>query len=91
MRLVNGEAIAFEESYRLCGQCHGPKLRDWRLGLHGKRTGHWRGEKEYRTCVECHNPHSPPFAALEPEPPPLPPRIVTSAAHPPEGASREER
>jgi len=26
------------ESYRLCGQCHGTQYRDWRSGIHGKRT-----------------------------------------------------
>jgi hypothetical protein len=91
LHLADGRLLPFEESWKLCTQCHGKKLPDWRAGVHGKRTGHWLGEKEYRTCVECHNPHSPPFASLEPEPAPLPPRPVTSSVHAPEEASREER
>ena len=35
LRLVSGEKIGFEESFRLCGQCHGDKYRDWRSGIHG--------------------------------------------------------
>jgi hypothetical protein len=54
----------------LCTQCHAKKLPDWRAGVHGKRTGHWRGTKEYRTCVVCHEPHAPAFARLVPKPPP---------------------
>ena len=30
LRLASGALVPFEESYRLCGQCHGDKLRDWR-------------------------------------------------------------
>ncbi len=35
IHLSNGERIPFGESYRLCGQCHYDKYRDWRLGIHG--------------------------------------------------------
>jgi len=73
LHLADATLVPFEESWRLCTQCHGKKLADWRAGVHGKRTGHWWGPKEYRTCVVCHNPHSPPFEALEPKPPPVPP------------------
>jgi len=64
LRLANGTTLPFEESYLLCGQCHGPKLRDWRDGLHGKRTGKWTGPQKYELCVHCHNPHSPRFAPM---------------------------
>ena len=37
--------MSFAESYVLCGQCHGEKLRDWRAGVHGRRTGQWNGHK----------------------------------------------
>jgi hypothetical protein len=70
LRLVSGEVISFSESYRLCGQCHGDKYRDWREGLHGKRTGYWNGDKQYLLCVHCHNPHDPRFKPLQPMPPP---------------------
>jgi len=70
LRLANGQLITFEESYYLCGQCHGTIFRDWKAGLHGKRTGEWNGKKMYRLCVHCHNPHHPKFAPLTPMPPP---------------------
>ncbi len=73
LRLASGLNISFDDSYKLCGQCHGPKLRDWRLGIHGKRTGEWNGKKQYLLCVYCHDPHSPKFKALEPKPRPLRP------------------
>jgi hypothetical protein len=70
LRLVSGELVDFTESYRLCGQCHGDKYRDWKVGVHGKRTGDWNGDKQYLLCVHCHNPHDPKFKALKPLPPP---------------------
>lgn len=73
LHLAGGEKVPFEESYRLCGQCHGEKYRDWRAGVHGRRTGRWDGEKSYLLCVHCHNSHAPRFAPLRPEPPPQPP------------------
>ena len=71
LKLASGKLLDFKESYKLCGQCHGEKLRDWRVGVHGKRTGYWNGKKEYLLCVHCHNPHSPRFEELTPEPPPV--------------------
>jgi len=73
LHLASGELIDFAESYKLCGQCHGSKLRDWKTGIHGKRTGSWSGEKEYLLCVHCHNAHSPKFKPLKPKPPPVRP------------------
>ncbi len=71
LRLASGKLLDFKESYKLCGQCHGEKYRDWKVGVHGKRTGFWNGKKEYLLCVSCHNPHSPKFQELTPEPPPV--------------------
>jgi hypothetical protein len=73
LHLASGEAVSFEESYRVCGQCHGEKYRDWRAGVHGRRIGQWNGAKEYLLCVHCHSPHQPRFKALAPKPAPLPP------------------
>src|SRR5512143_875623 len=73
LHLASGERVPFEESYRLCGQCHGEKLRDWKAGVHGRRTGEWNGRKRYLLCANCHNPHSPHFKALAPKPAPIPP------------------
>ncbi|MGA3019461.1 MAG: hypothetical protein ABSF62_20230 [Bryobacteraceae bacterium] len=73
LHLASGERVPFEESYRVCGQCHGEKLRDWRAGVHGRRTGNWNGAKGYLLCAHCHNPHQPRFHALAPKPAPQPP------------------
>jgi hypothetical protein len=73
LHLASGEPVPFEESYRLCGQCHGEKLRDWRAGVHGRRTGDWNGHKTYLLCAHCHNPHQPRFRAIAPKPAPKPP------------------
>jgi hypothetical protein len=73
LRLANGQVISFETSYNLCGQCHGTIFRDWKAGVHGKRTGYWNGKKQYRLCVHCHNPHSPRYKPIEPLPPPIRP------------------
>ena len=73
LHLASGEPVPFEESYRLCGQCHGEKYRDWRAGVHGRRVGFWNGAKSYLLCVHCHNPHQPRFKKLAPKPVPLRP------------------
>jgi hypothetical protein len=65
LRLASGATVPFTESYRLCGQCHGDKYRDWRAGIHGRRVGHWDGAKTYLLCVSCHNPHSPGFKGVK--------------------------
>lgn len=78
LRLASGVTVPFTESYRLCGQCHGTQYRDWRAGVHGKRTGYWNGPKRYLLCVHCHNPHSPHFASLQPLPPPVRPQFLQS-------------
>ena len=73
LHLASGELVPFEESYRLCGQCHGEKYRDWRAGVHGRRSGDWNGHKTYLLCAHCHNPHQPRFAPMAPMPAPIPP------------------
>jgi hypothetical protein len=76
LHLSNGATIAFAESFKLCGQCHGTQYRDWKVGLHGKRTGEWNGRREYRLCVDCHWPHEPRFAPMKPGPRPARPEEV---------------
>ena len=76
LRLANGRLIRFEESYYLCGQCHGTVFRDWKAGLHGKRTGMWNGDKQYLLCVHCHWPHAPKFKSLKPMPSPVRPTDI---------------
>jgi hypothetical protein len=76
LRLANGTLVGFDESYRLCGQCHGTIYRDWREGIHGRRRGFWNGAKSYLLCAHCHDPHAPKFAALKPLPPPVRPQFL---------------
>lgn len=80
LRLASGELIDFDESYRLCGQCHGTIFRDWREGIHGRREGYWNGAKSYLLCAHCHNPHAPRFQAITPLPPPVRPQFLRVAA-----------
>jgi hypothetical protein len=80
LRLVNGTLIGFDESYRLCGQCHGTIYRDWREGIHGRREGYWNGAKSYLLCAHCHNPHAPRFQAMAPLPPPVRPQFLQTEA-----------
>jgi len=74
---LNGELLTFNQSQFLCGECHGPILRDWDLGIHGKTVGYWdpaQGDQEQTVrllCVECHLPHRPAFPALLPMPAPV--------------------
>ncbi len=76
LHLASGAPVDFTASYQLCGQCHGDKFRDWRGGIHGKRTGSWNGAKQYLLCVHCHDPHSPRFKPMKPMPPPLRPEAI---------------
>ena len=64
LMLLNGEVIPFDESYRLCGQCHGSVYKDWKLGIHGRRVGQWDGKKLYMLCAHCHDPHNPKFRKI---------------------------
>jgi len=73
LTLFNGQVISFEESYKVCGQCHGSIYRDWKLGIHGRRVGEWNGKKLYLLCAHCHNPHDPKFRKIPGMPPPRPP------------------
>lgn len=58
----------------LCGQCHGPQLRDYRRAAHGGATGYWdlsRGPRTRNLCITCHDPHTPAYVGGLPV---LPPR-----------------
>lgn len=39
LRSFRGTPIDFNESYKLCGQCHFERQLDWYFGGHGKRVG----------------------------------------------------
>jgi hypothetical protein len=77
LHLADGTRIEFADSSQLCLQCHGQRRQDWLTGVHGKRVGHWWGEREVWTCVSCHSPHAPRFQPIEPLPPPKPPQQIT--------------
>jgi len=71
----DGRKLKLTDSTLLCGNCHGPTLRDWEAGIHGRTSGHWdraRGPIERQDCVSCHNPHSPAFPEIKPAPGPHP-------------------
>ncbi|XOF33236.1 MAG: hypothetical protein ACL93V_14700 [Candidatus Electrothrix sp. YB6] len=84
-----GNEVSFNESYKVCGSCHGATYSEWRMGLHGKRTGEWKvgGKKRWWACTECHNPHTVQehrFNPIQPEPPPALPRGMSKGDY--EGA-----
>jgi len=71
LRLLDGRQIPFDQAYRVCGQCHGDKLRDFNVGIHGLETGYWEGGAILRrSCPACHDPHSPTRPLFEALPPP---------------------
>lgn len=43
---LRGEAIGYDQSYELCGQCHFQRQKDWYFGGHGKRAGAWENPRE---------------------------------------------
>jgi len=92
LHLANGSLVSFDETWKLCTQCHAHKLAGWRAGVHGKRTGHWWGEKEYRSCIECHNPHNikPAFKPVDPKPRPLMPTEITVKGNAPQEVPHNE-
>lgn len=65
--------INFNESQLLCQKCHGPKYRDWQIGVHGRPMGYWdinKGTSYKPSCVSCHDPHFPKFKPIKPAPAP---------------------
>jgi len=86
----DGRQLTFADSTKLCGSCHGPTLRDWEAGAHGRISGFWdrsKGPIERKDCVNCHNPHSPRFPSRPPAPGPHPLREIAATASP---QSRQE-
>lgn len=82
LRLLDGTRISFDESYRVCGQCHAEKFRDWNLNIHGKQIGSWRSDKVRTSCVVCHPAHDPRFPQMKADaPPPRPAFGVSKEGH----------
>jgi hypothetical protein len=59
--LKSGERATFDESYRLCAQCHFQQVDAWAAGGHGKRLDGWQGRRVVMGCADCHDPHTPGF------------------------------
>ncbi|MBK1791812.1 hypothetical protein [Persicirhabdus sediminis] len=73
LRRSDGQVIAFQNVMELCGQCHGPRMRDYKSGLHGGMVGHWdlqRGGRKRNNCIDCHDPHAPAYPQVMPVFPP---------------------
>jgi cytochrome c553 len=90
LRLADATTLPMSEAVKLCGQCHGPQLRDYRHGSHGGARGYWdttRGPRIRNTCTDCHGPHAPAYPTVMPAPgprdrEPLADPVHAQAAHP---------
>jgi len=82
LQVRDGREVKFDNIPALCGSCHGPNLRDWEAGAHGRTSGYWNrslGAMDRLSCANCHNPHSPRIPTREPAPAPHPLRAVAAA------------
>lgn len=70
LQTLTGAKVDFNDAWKVCGQCHSARQRDWYYGAHGKRVDNWNAEAERYNCTECHNPHRPPFRQQAPKPKP---------------------
>jgi hypothetical protein len=89
LRLADGETLAMGDVVQLCGQCHGPKYRDFMKGSHGGGRGYWdrtKGPWIRNSCVACHRAHAPAYPMVMPAPPPndrfLPIRVESAEESP---------
>ena len=48
---LRGRRVSYDESYKVCGQCHFQRL-DWYFGGHGKRQGAWENQREIPKIAE---------------------------------------
>ena len=76
LKLLSGNQVQIDHSYRVCGQCHSGKARDWRGGAHGKRTSGWAQTRVVENCASCHDPHQPGRPVLVPRWPAIVPMKV---------------
>jgi hypothetical protein len=70
LHTVQDGKVDFDEAWKVCGQCHSNRQKDWYYGAHGKRVYDWKGEPTRYNCTHCHNPHRPPFMHQKPQPKP---------------------
>jgi hypothetical protein len=86
LQVRDGREVKFDNIPALCGSCHGPNLRDWEAGAHGRTSGYWNrslGEMQRLSCANCHNPHAPRIPTRQPAPGPHPLHPAVLAAVPP--------
>jgi hypothetical protein len=76
LQLIDGNRVSFDDSARLCGQCHMQRFKDWQIGAHGKRVGNFMGATHVYSCVECHRAHAPAFQHTQPKAPPPRPKLA---------------
>lgn len=43
---LRGRAVDYDAAYKLCGQCHSQREKDWLFGGHGKRAGAWNAARD---------------------------------------------
>ncbi|MFN3077043.1 MAG: hypothetical protein ABT940_09235 [Alphaproteobacteria bacterium] len=79
--VADGGTVPFEQADRQCARCHGARVRDWGLGIHGRRVGGWVGDRGMLRCPACHDPHRPAWRPSVPDRPPLPRRIESVGSH----------
>lgn len=65
LNLSDGVMVEYDQSQLLCGQCHGPRYEQWKVGVHGKQIGYWNGPKTRLLCTECHLAHDPSVPKVE--------------------------
>ncbi len=70
LRTERDGTVGFNESWRICGQCHANRQKDWYFGAHGKRANDWQEEAVRYNCTHCHDPHFPPFEKRQSQPKP---------------------
>ena len=73
LQVRDGREVKFDNASPLCGSCHGPTLRDWEAGAHGRTSGFWdrnKGEAQRLQCANCHDPHRPRIPTRAPAPGP---------------------
>ncbi|RFC43030.1 MAG: hypothetical protein DUW69_002282 [Verrucomicrobia bacterium] len=73
LQVRDGREVGFDNIPQLCGSCHGPNLRDWEAGAHGRTSGYWDrslGTADRLSCANCHNPHAPRIPTRESAPAP---------------------
>jgi hypothetical protein len=70
LRLLSGAPVDFNDSDKVCGQCHFRQHKDWHFGAHGKRVANWQGERQIYSCTHCHDPHDPVTKPRQASPPP---------------------